>query len=565
MTLYVRQQLAPDQADLSFETCPMDISGSEERGEPPCMALFQSIEPSKSASTPRQDLTEYASSSSCSNPDLDLSPNPADRVDFCCDAQVGAQSAAAQQLQASGYSSSSEADSQYQHLTAVYDQEQEFYETVRMEEVLFTRRKELMMLRTAPAKLNFGGDVCRVLTFDDDDASPQQPPQRQQPEQPTTPVGQSALDTPEMLLSVRSEQTHMYRHCQAIRCLHGSNINRCTPEGRKRLSETPGQPSRLVDERLLNSDRLYTEFDLTDEANTRAVASGSFGFVFTAVNRLDGRVYCLKTAVPQKSRHGPSAQVQAREGIQEVWAMAGLSERHPNIVEYYGCWVQFDRLYIQLEYCNGLSLHQYLAAGRRRLCGERLRHLVRDIGSALAFMHSEGMAHLDCSTSNILIKAPKASLAPALSLSERHGQLSELLANPKERILFKLGDFGHARDTADVENLEDGNGRFMPMDALELGQHPDPRLVDNFSLVLCIYEAAGGHVPESTDSPSDGEARLRLLERGHVTRPAHMDAQLHRCILALLHPEPLRRLSLQRLLHRLCGDLLDSHCLSYLG
>ncbi|PAA82073.1 hypothetical protein BOX15_Mlig010497g3, partial [Macrostomum lignano] len=540
-------------ADLSFENCLMDTSGCEDRGEPPCMALFHSIEPTKSASTPRQDLTEYLSSSSCSNPDLDLSPNAVEQVEYC-DSGL-AHSAVPQQL--AGHQ-------QQWQLTAVQEQEQEFFETVQMEEVMFTRRKELQLLRTAPAKLAFGADVCRVLRFDDDASETSASPEQRQPPPPATPVGQSGPQAPELLLSVRSEQSHMYRNCQAIRCLSGSNINRCTPEGRRKLALTPGQAPRLMDERLLNSDRLYTEFDLTDEDNTRAVASGSFGFVFTAINRLDGRVYCLKTALPQKTRDGPSASAQAKEGIQEVWAMAGLSERHPNIVEYYGCWVQFDRLYIQLEYCNGLALRQYLAC-RVRLPDERLRHLVRDIGSALAFMHSEGLAHLDCSTSNILIRAPRASLPPAMPLSERHGRLAAMMPDLRERLLFKLGDFGHARDTADLENLEDGNGRFMPMDALDLGRHPDPRLVDNFSLGLCVFEAAGGHVPESTDSPSDGEARLRLLERGEVDRPADMDSLLYQCVTALLHPDPLRRLSLQRLLHCLCYDLLDAHSLSYLG
>ncbi|PAA51753.1 hypothetical protein BOX15_Mlig013842g1, partial [Macrostomum lignano] len=524
-------------------------------------------------------------------------------------------------------------------LPVVREQANQFFRIVAEERNMLSRRLRRFsnnQLQTAPAKMLMLGyskqqqqqqqtgsnnlAVNRVLTFDEDDeqqsennnskavaaAAPANPvdpdallmpppkylmtrshaqqaqhhqqvaPSQQHHPSPAT-MHQSASD--QLLQTLRAAQLRMYRQSGVLSRLSGSNINRCTPDGRRRLS--CGNPSasvssssnsvgasnsgsgwgRVVDERLLNSDRLSKEFDLTDLANTRQLASGSFGYVFSAINRLDGCIYCIKTAQTRKHRDGPTASAQTREGIQELWAMASLSEHHPNIVSYYGCWVQFDRLYIQLEFCNGLCLASYLAdeqltslsapQQRRHLPPHRQRQLGLEIGSALEFMHSEGLAHLDCSTGNILLKAPRASLPPSLAPLARRASLARLAASRVDRLIFKLGDFGHARDWRDIDNLEDGAGRFMPMDALDLQRHPDARLVDNYSLGLCLIEAAGRRIPASMDSAEDEAEKLRLLESGLIDKPQAMLDSMYNLVLRLIRPDPEQRLSLDCLLRSL--------------
>uniref|UniRef100_A0A1I8IIV6 Protein kinase domain-containing protein n=1 Tax=Macrostomum lignano TaxID=282301 RepID=A0A1I8IIV6_9PLAT len=509
-------------------------------------------------------------------------------------------------------------------LPVVREQANQFFRIVAEERNMLSRRLRRFsnnQLQTAPAKMLMLGyskqqqqqqqtgsnnlAVNRVLTFDEDDeqqsennnskavaaAAPANPvdpdallmpppkylmtrshaqqaqhhqqvaPSQQHHPSPAT-MHQSASD--QLLQTLRAAQLRMYRQSGVLSRLSGSNINRCTPDGRRRLS--CGNPSasvssssnsvgasnsgsgwgRVVDERLLNSDRLSKEFDLTDLANTRQLASGSFGYVFSAINRLDGCIYCIKTAQTRKHRDGPTASAQTREGIQELWAMASL-ERAPSqycvlLIRLHGS--QFD----PAVHPVAARVLQPRAARHLPPPPHRQRQLGLEIGSALEFMHSEGLAHLDCSTGNILLKAPRASLPPSLAPLARRASLARLAASRVDRLIFKLGDFGHARDWRDIDNLEDGAGRFMPMDALDLQRHPDARLVDNYSLGLCLIEAAGRRIPASMDSAEDEAEKLRLLESGLIDKPQAMLDSMYNLVLRLIRPDPEQRLSLDCLL-----------------
>ena len=158
--------------------------------------------------------------------------------------------------------------------------------------------------------------------------------------------------------------------------------------------------------------------------------------------------------------------------MQEVWALAGLREPHPNVLRYYGSWVQYDSLYILLEYANGSSLNRLLWRDEeesvpRPLPFHRVMQLFSEMCSALQYLHSHDMVHLDVKPANILLHIVGANLPPVISYLDRISVLDRVLyeasVNSVTRIIFKLGDLGHVRPATQLSQLEDGDGKYMPL------------------------------------------------------------------------------------------------------
>lgn len=67
--------------------------------------------------------------------------------------------------------------------------------------------------------------------------------------------------------------------------------------------------------------------------------------------------------------------------------------KHGNILEMYGCFDDKTHLYIMLEYMNGGTLYQKLK--KERLQESEVSSIVRQITSAIDYLHDIGIAHRD--------------------------------------------------------------------------------------------------------------------------------------------------------------------------
>ncbi|GMT25532.1 hypothetical protein PFISCL1PPCAC_16829, partial [Pristionchus fissidentatus] len=138
----------------------------------------------------------------------------------------------------------------------------------------------------------------------------------------------------------------------------------------------------------------------------KELGRGAFGCVFEAENLLDEWKYAVKRiAIPQKSNED-----SVHKMLREVRAMARFD--HPNIVRYYGSWIEkppkiphHDQnvyLYIQMQLCI-YSLEDFL---RDKLQKPRDHHRMRIIFTqlmeAVAYIHGKGVIHRDLKPSNIL-------------------------------------------------------------------------------------------------------------------------------------------------------------------
>lgn len=167
---------------------------------------------------------------------------------------------------------------------------------------------------------------------------------------------------------------------------------------------------------------------------------GAFSEVHRATNRMDGCVYAIKKNLT--ALKNDEARLDA---LQEVFALAAL-QGHPNILRYNDVWFEDKGLhiYVQTEYLSQGNIQSLYVDKRSAISHMDLIGLVEDMSSALEFMHSRGIAHVDVKPDNIF----RAS---------RH----------LDRPSFILGDFGLAchRYGQGARNTE-GDSRYLCPEAL---------------------------------------------------------------------------------------------------
>jgi serine/threonine protein kinase/tetratricopeptide (TPR) repeat protein len=122
---------------------------------------------------------------------------------------------------------------------------------------------------------------------------------------------------------------------------------------------------------------------------------GGMGEVFKARDTRLDRALALKTL---PAEHLGDSE-RRRRLIVEARAAARLN--HPNIVTIYDILDQEDGLLVAMEYVDGVSLDQVLAAGP--VPHARALHYAGEIADALAVAHAAGVIHRDLKPANVMI------------------------------------------------------------------------------------------------------------------------------------------------------------------
>jgi serine/threonine protein kinase len=241
----------------------------------------------------------------------------------------------------------------------------------------------------------------------------------------------------------------------------------------------------------------------------RHLGSGGMGVVYQAHDGVLGETVALKLF--RRDAFSPDPEALARV-IGEVRLMRRVT--HRNVVRTHDVGVSGEDHFLVMEYVEGASLAQILAA-RGRLPVAAVLVLGMQLARALEVVHARGVLHRDVKPENILLTAD--------------GQM-------------KLGDFGVAvlRDAAAAHGPgRSGTPPYMAPELL-LGESADVR-ADVFGAGAVLHESLTGQRPFRGATPAAIAASmlrgdpLPIAEEGSVPPP------LIALISAALAADPERR------------------------
>lgn len=243
-------------------------------------------------------------------------------------------------------------------------------------------------------------------------------------------------------------------------------------------------------------------------------AQGGFGSVEVCLDsRLQRRVAIKR--IPLAAPLDTTPEDARADALAEARTASLL--QHPNIVTVIDFAYDSAYAYLVMEYVDGMSLEEFLAAvDGNSLTYDECACIADALVQALQFAHENGVLHLDIKPANVLI--------------DRSGHV-------------KLTDFGMATLTsaAGFGGARGGTIGYMPPEQLH-GETVDERS-DIFALATVLYESLCATAPFRAGAPADS---LKRITKG-VIYPSSLLADIpensEEALLCALSPDPAERMA----------------------
>lgn len=289
------------------------------------------------------------------------------------------------------------------------------------------------------------------------------------------------------------------------------NNNNSNNNNNNELSTSDNWTKDLTNVELTDIEvsRYFKEFKVVD-----LIGKGDFGEVYKCINMLEGMPYAVKKTL--KKVVGTRRENYARK---EVYANAALCS-HPNLVAYHSAWNESNSVFIQLEYCDGGNLDEKIFTKHHNFNDAAIERLLSHLSNGLHYMHMSKLVHLDIKPANIMISYSKF-------LKKDEDKVDQ-------DIIYKIGDLGHVAHIDNLNDVEDGDARYLPKEMLS-GKYDSSTImkVDVFSLGMTAYEAV-----TALRLPSDGP-EWHFLRDGFV--PDIEDFSFSLLLAGMIDPNPLNR------------------------
>ncbi|KAM3869333.1 serine/threonine-protein kinase TAO1-like isoform 2-T2 [Diretmus argenteus] len=134
-------------------------------------------------------------------------------------------------------------------------------------------------------------------------------------------------------------------------------------------------------------------------SDLREIGHGSFGAVYFARDVRTNEVVAIK----KMSYNGKQSNEKWQDIIKEVKFLQRI--RHPNSIEYKGCYLREHTAWLVMEYCLG-SASDLLEVHKKPLQEMEIAAITHGALQGLAYLHSHNMIHRDVKAGNILLTEP---------------------------------------------------------------------------------------------------------------------------------------------------------------
>ena len=210
----------------------------------------------------------------------------------------------------------------------------------------------------------------------------------------------------------------------------------------------------------------------------RTLGQGSFGITYLAAMHTDGSDDNLTATVYVAVKEFFMQSINGRNGtmvtasdntgmfeyhkkkfLQEAMKLKNLN--HPNIIKVAEAFEFNGTSYYAMEYIDGTSLRG-LIDSYGRMSEDAALGITNQIGSALSYMHSKGMLHLDVKPANVMMRDGEAVLID-FGLSKQY----DTDGNPMTHTSIDGGTPGYA--PLEQSNYHEHNGLPVTLDIYALG------------------------------------------------------------------------------------------------
>ncbi|KAA6377246.1 MAG: putative CAMK family protein kinase, partial [Streblomastix strix] len=251
---------------------------------------------------------------------------------------------------------------------------------------------------------------------------------------------------------------------------------------------------------------------MTKEFVDQAIREGSFGCVFLAYDYDDDKIDAVK--IFQKEKYD-SKELEAGDNLlkNKIKSIFVLKYLKFNDYELYP--------YLEMEYCNMMTLEIIAKKSDVPLPTYILRALMKQILEGMRAFHSSGLVHRDIKCDNILLHSPPES----------------------GRVHAKISDFGFAKKV-DLNNKQTYFAGTLPfMSPEQFHQNPIiTQKVDIYALGITFYKLITHKYPVNERNIKEQGKKLALLK--FINRPSEIKNNLLWDLLSrLLEFDPDKRIT----------------------
>lgn len=257
--------------------------------------------------------------------------------------------------------------------------------------------------------------------------------------------------------------------------------------------ELEGKSYRYRIEKVLGQG----SFGITYLATTRVTVDGSLGKLETTLRvaikeffmeDLNGRQGSTVTSSGQSNLY----ENYKRKFAREAESLSRLN--HPHIVKVLELFERNNTFYYAMEYCEGGSLDRKIEQ-EGGLSERQAKEYLIQIGSALSYMHSHRVLHLDLKPSNIMLRSTGEAVLIDFGLSKHYDEQG----CPESSTTIGAGTPGYS--AMEQSNYREGSGFAATLDVYGLG--------------ATLYKMLSGERPPlATDIFNEGFPRQVLEKKG---------------------------------------------------